>query len=204
MADEPRERRFGGFHAEGLGGTVGRAEQDADEVERQLSDLEAERASGWTPTSTWVSCSTACVQLEGVLESGNVLEGRSRAEACSRAGGVPLRRPGRVADPPPRPARGATGWIYPEAAAKDGRKRVDDWVENNNRRYWTDPVKFEKPKRSAYHSWARDHASEVGAKREEEGWTVKRLAEHFGKCRETIDRALEFAALMRSSPANSG
>jgi hypothetical protein len=60
--------------------------------------------------------------------------------------------------------------------------------------YWTDPVEYAKPRRLFYRSWARDHAAEVLAKRQETSWNVRQLSDHFGKCRQTIDNALAFAA----------
>jgi DNA invertase Pin-like site-specific DNA recombinase len=184
-----------------LEGLLAEALERRVEVERQLGELEATHAQ-----LDVVLDEEAVVdrlrQLEVVLAAGNVAAGNRELRrviervACHSDGRLELRthRQGLF--------EGVTAWLAP-AATKVGRRGLGLGPgENDKSMYWTDPIEYAKPERAVHRSWARDHAAEVLAKQEETHWNVKRLADHFGKCRETIDRALEFAK--ESSPTSEG
>jgi hypothetical protein len=168
-----------------------------DEVGRLLAELEATRAD-LDAVLDQDAVLGRLRRLEGVLAAGNVAEVNRELRrviervACHSDGRVELRthRQGLF--------EGVASWLSPSATGASG---VGPGVDDGSM-YWTDPVEFARPRRAAYRSWARDHAAEVLAKRLETNWSVKRLAEHYEKCRETIDRALELAG--SSLPAEGG
>ena len=59
---------------------------------------------------------------------------------------------------------------------------------SDERWFWTDIFQIPKPT-----FWAKEHAGEV-AKARAEGLTIDKLAEQFGKARQTIRSALSYAA----------
>jgi hypothetical protein len=54
--------------------------------------------------------------------------------------------------------------------------------------FWEDT--FQVPRKTC---WSEEHAAEVAAKKQETGWSLAKLAEHFGKSIPTIRRALRLA-----------
>jgi hypothetical protein len=131
-------------------------------------------------------------RLDRVLARGNVAEGNRELRRvvdrvlCYADGRVEMRtvRLGLF--------EGATMWIKP-ASAPGGPPANDASL------YWTDPVEYVKPARAVYRSWPRDHAAEVLAKRQETGWSVRRLSQHFEQGWDAIDRALKLAGSVDSS-----
>jgi hypothetical protein len=65
--------------------------------------------------------------------------------------------------------------------------KPDRFANLDRKWFWEDD--FEMPRRSC---WAADHAAEV-ARLRNEGWTMARLASHFGRTPPTIRRALKLA-----------
>jgi site-specific DNA recombinase len=88
---------------------------------------------------------------------------------------------------------GLSEWFRPGGLAGSGPVGPPEGL------YWSDPVDLEAPRRRNGPCWSMDHCEEVLAKLEETGWTVKRLAEHFDRCRETIDTALANARGRRAN-----
>ena len=162
------------------------------QVERQLAELEATRSQLDEILDESVVLDRLR-RLEVVLANGNVAEGNRELRrvidrvVCYADGRVELRtvRLGL--------SRSATAWLNPTTKINP--------TGNDGSRYWTDPVDYVKPPRLDYRTWVRYHAAEVLAKRQETGWNVRQLSDHFGKCRETIDKALALAA--RNGPGDN-
>lgn len=169
-----------------LEGLLAESQGRVGEIGRLLAELEASRA-GLEASLDEEAVLGQLRRLEEVLAAGNVGQGKRELRrviervACHSDGRVELKthRQGLF--------EGVTAWLSPASGGAPGPGPG----ENDGSRYWTDPVEFTKPRRATHASWARDHAAEVVAKRRETSWNVKRLAEHYGKCRETINRALE-------------
>ena len=169
------------------------------EVEAQLVRLEATRAR-LDEVLDEKAVLARLRRLDEVLASGNIGEGNRELGrvvervACHSDGRVELRthRHGLL--------EGLGAWLSP-ADPGHPRSTVDP-AENAGSAYWTDPIEFVKPPRAVYRSWPRDYATEVLAKREETGWSVKRLAEHFDKGWDAIDRALKLARAIRATSAD--
>jgi DNA invertase Pin-like site-specific DNA recombinase len=170
---------------------LGPALERRRQVECQLAELEATRSQLDEILDESVVLDRLR-RLEVVLANGNVAEGNRELRRvidrvlCYADGRVEMRtvRLGLF--------EGATAWLNPTTKINP--------TANDSSRYWTDPVDYVKPPRHAYRSWVGDHAAEVLTKRQETGWNVRQLCDHFGKCRETIDKALALAAQNSSSP----
>jgi DNA invertase Pin-like site-specific DNA recombinase len=156
------------------------------QIKRRLAELEATRSELDQVLDVHVVLDRLR-RLDVILARGNVAEGNRELRRvidrvfCHADGRVELRtiRLGLF--------EGATSWLKP--AKSSGGSAVND-----GSLYWTDPVEYIKPPRAAYPSWPRGHAAEVLAKRQETGWSIRRLSQHYGQCWDTIKKALELAA----------